>query len=46
MVRELAEERVYVTIPNPHHGRDIDVKLLAQILREADISRDEWFSVA
>jgi predicted RNA binding protein YcfA (HicA-like mRNA interferase family) len=35
MVRESAEERVYVSIPNPHHGKDIGVKLLFQILREA-----------
>jgi predicted RNA binding protein YcfA (HicA-like mRNA interferase family) len=44
MVKELAEERIYVTIPNPHHGRDIDVKLLARILREAGVSREDWFS--
>jgi predicted RNA binding protein YcfA (HicA-like mRNA interferase family) len=28
-------------IPNPH-GRDISVDLLRQILRQANISRDEW----
>jgi len=32
-------------IPNPHGG-DISVDLLAEILRKAQISRDEWFSVA
>jgi hypothetical protein len=46
MVRELAEERVYISIPNPHHGKDIGVKLLFQILHEAGISREEWLSVA
>jgi hypothetical protein len=28
-------------IPNPHHG-DISKALLAEILRQADISFDEW----
>jgi hypothetical protein len=31
MVKELAKGRVYVTIPNLHHGKDLGVKLLAQI---------------
>ena len=30
-----------VTIPNPHRG-DIGVGLLRAILREADISKQEW----
>jgi predicted RNA binding protein YcfA (HicA-like mRNA interferase family) len=30
-----------VILPNPHRG-DISVHLLARILREAGISRDEW----
>jgi len=33
-----------LTIPNPHHG-EIGVRLLATILREAGISREEWESV-
>ncbi len=33
-----------VRIPNPHRG-DISKGLLAQILAEADISRDEWESI-
>jgi len=32
-------------IPNPHGG-EISVDLLAEILRKARISRDEWFKVA
>lgn len=32
-------------IPNPHGG-EISVDLLAEILRKAQISRDEWFRVA
>lgn len=46
MVKELAEERVYFSIPNPHHGKDIGVKLLIQILHEGSISREEWLSTA
>jgi predicted RNA binding protein YcfA (HicA-like mRNA interferase family) len=45
MVRELADERVYVSIPNPHHGKDIGVKLLFRVLHEGGISREEWLSV-
>lgn len=35
---------VRVKLPNPHHGQDISVDLLARILRDAEISREEWFS--
>jgi predicted RNA binding protein YcfA (HicA-like mRNA interferase family) len=38
--------RLYVSIPNPHHGEEIGVGLLVEILRKAKISREEWFSVA
>jgi predicted RNA binding protein YcfA (HicA-like mRNA interferase family) len=44
MVKEMAEGRLYMTIPNPHHGEDIGVGLLAEILRK--ISHVEWFFVA
>ena len=30
-----------LTIPNPH-GRDIGPNLLAKVLRQAGISREEW----
>lgn len=46
MVRELSGKRLYVKIPNPHHGEDISAGLLAEILRKAEISREEWFSVS
>ena len=46
MVREQSGKRLYVKIPNPHHGDDIGAGLLAEILRKAEISRDEWFSAA
>ncbi len=32
-----------LTIPNPHRG-DIGVDLLSRLLRQADISRQEWVS--
>lgn len=35
-----------VKLPKPHHGQDISVDLLARILRDAEISREEWFSAA
>lgn len=34
--------RLQLTIPNPHGGREIGVKLLKIILDEPGISRDEW----
>jgi hypothetical protein len=33
-----------VILPNPHQG-DISVNLLARILRQARITREEWESV-
>ena len=35
---------IVVTIPKPHGG-DIGVGLLARVLRQARISRDEWESL-
>jgi hypothetical protein len=32
---------VTVIIPNPHEG-DISVGLLARLLRQAGVSREEW----
>jgi hypothetical protein len=37
----MERERFRLRIPNPHKG-DIGVPLLAQILTEAGISREEW----
>ena len=37
----LKEGHTPLKIPNPH-GRDISVDLLARILRQAAISRDDW----
>jgi predicted RNA binding protein YcfA (HicA-like mRNA interferase family) len=33
--------QVKITIPNPHDG-DVGIGLLARILRQAGISREEW----
>jgi len=39
----MVREQLRVTIPNPHQG-DISVGLLARILRQAGVSREEWES--
>ncbi len=35
-----------VTIPNLHKGQDIGIRLLTQVLKEAEIDRDDWISFA
>ncbi|RQW77698.1 MAG: type II toxin-antitoxin system HicA family toxin [Methanothrix sp.] len=35
-----------VTIPNSHQGKDIGVKLLMQVLKEAGVGREDWFRAA
>jgi predicted RNA binding protein YcfA (HicA-like mRNA interferase family) len=37
----MVKEQMRIVIPNPHRG-DIDKALLARILRQAGISREEW----
>ena len=37
----MTKEQLRVRIPNPHQG-DISVGLLARVLRQAGISREEW----
>jgi predicted RNA binding protein YcfA (HicA-like mRNA interferase family) len=37
---------VYVRIPNIHRSDEISVRLLSRILRDAMITREDWFSVA
>jgi len=39
----MVKGEILITIPNPHGGV-IGVKLLAIVLREAGIDRDEWLS--
>jgi predicted RNA binding protein YcfA (HicA-like mRNA interferase family) len=38
----MVRDHLYAKIPNPHHGEDIGAGLLAEILRRAKISREEW----
>ncbi|MCA2694507.1 MULTISPECIES: hypothetical protein [unclassified Microcystis] len=38
---ELDPKRLKIWIPNPHQG-DISKSLLAKILQQANISREEW----
>ena len=37
----MLRDQISVTIPNPH-GSDIGPNLLAKVLRQAGITRDEW----
>ncbi len=37
--------RKKIRIPNPHGSGDIDVSLLKEILRQADVSDEEWDKV-
>jgi len=37
----MLRDQIRIWIPNPHHG-DIGRDLLARILRQAHISRDDW----
>lgn len=37
----MVRDDLVLTIPNPHRG-DISADLLARVLRQAGISRDEW----
>ncbi|KUG18445.1 hypothetical protein ASZ90_011860 [hydrocarbon metagenome] len=33
-----------IILPNPHQGRDVDVRLIKTILKDVGISREEWLS--
>jgi predicted RNA binding protein YcfA (HicA-like mRNA interferase family) len=37
---------IRVTIPNTHQGKDIGVRLLTQVLKEAGIGRGDWLKAA
>ena len=39
--QQMEKDRIRVVIPNPHRS-DINRTLLTQILRQAQISREEW----
>ena len=38
----MAKGDISVIIPNPHRGEDIGASLIARILKQAAISRQEW----
>jgi hypothetical protein len=38
----MTKGNVAIVLLNPHHGEDVDVKLIKEIIRVAGISRDEW----
>ena len=40
----MTKGNLVIILPNPHHGEDVDVKLIKEILRVAGISRGEWLS--
>jgi len=40
----MVRDTLKVRIPNPHRG-DISAALVAEILRQADISNNEWESI-
>jgi YcfA-like protein. len=42
----MVRDHLYAKIPNPHHGEEIGASLLAEILRKAKISREDWLSSA
>jgi len=39
--QHMKKGNITLTLPNPHQG-DIGKELLARILRQAEISREEW----
>jgi predicted RNA binding protein YcfA (HicA-like mRNA interferase family) len=41
----MIKDDILIILPNPHHGEDIGVKLLSQILKEAGIDREKWLSL-
>ncbi len=41
----MSKGQLKVSISNPHKGSDISTGLLARVLRQANISRDEWESL-
>lgn len=42
--QHMVKGNVQLTVPNPHHRKDIGVQLLKLVLNEAGISREEWLS--
>ena len=42
--QHMTKGSIQLTIPNPHHRKDIGVQLLKLLLHEAGVSRDDWFN--
>ena len=42
--QHMTKGNIQLTVPNPHHRKDIGINLLKLILDEAEISRDEWLN--
>jgi len=42
----MVKGEIRVTIPNLHKGTDIGVSLLAKVLKEAGIDREDWLRAA
>jgi len=38
----MVKDTLKIRIPNPHKSREVSDSLLREILRQADISKDEW----
>ncbi len=38
----MKKDRQKIRIPNPHGSQEISIDLVKQILRQADISNEEW----
>ncbi|HEO65640.1 MAG TPA: type II toxin-antitoxin system HicA family toxin [Spirochaetes bacterium] len=38
----MSKGNLKIRIPNPHQSRDIDIHLLKEILRQANISHQDW----
>jgi predicted RNA binding protein YcfA (HicA-like mRNA interferase family) len=38
----MARGDISIIVPNSHRGEDIGVNLLARILKQAALSREEW----
>jgi len=40
----MTKGNIVIILPSPHHGEDVDVKIIKEIMKIAGISRDDWLS--
>ncbi|MBU1261556.1 type II toxin-antitoxin system HicA family toxin [bacterium] len=40
----MVKGRQKIRIPNPHKSKDVDISLVKEILKQANITREEWES--